>query len=255
MSQAVTPTHRVPQGGLPAWLQADSSTAPAANLEQGLELQVLSRWGDWAYIRCTNGWSAWVDGRRLHPMYQQAASVQHTATYQAIPAAGTYAAAQAVPQRAPMPAAATVGRTVNLGGKDVAITPALGGAALVLVGALLPWFSITGFPSSNAFEVPLKFLFDPKAEATGLDLGWLVLLGALVAGALALFRPTGRELKSAGSALISISVLYVVQLQRYLSLFPADQRPGLFSSIGFGVYITVIGAVLMIVKLPTGGRR
>ena len=66
--QSVTPTHMVPQAGLPAWTDADASTTPAAHLDPGLEVQVLTRWGDWAYIRCSNNWSAWVDGRRLHPL-------------------------------------------------------------------------------------------------------------------------------------------------------------------------------------------
>src|SRR5262245_1024060 len=60
-----TQTHVVPTEGLPAWPGPDGSTAPAATLDPGLDVMVLERRADWALVRCSNGWEAWVDGRRL----------------------------------------------------------------------------------------------------------------------------------------------------------------------------------------------
>ncbi|MEU7551830.1 hypothetical protein AB0B01_05590 [Streptomyces sp. NPDC044571] len=58
------PTHVVPQEGLPAW-EAPDVSRPTAPLDPFLPVQLLSRQGAWAEILCSNGWSAWVDGRLL----------------------------------------------------------------------------------------------------------------------------------------------------------------------------------------------
>jgi hypothetical protein len=58
-------THAVPSEGLPAWRGPDGSGPPAANLDPGLDVMVLESRGEWAHIRCSNGWEAWVDSRRL----------------------------------------------------------------------------------------------------------------------------------------------------------------------------------------------
>ncbi len=59
--------HRVPDTGLPAWAAPDPSRPPVANLAPHLELRVAERAGDWARVVASNGWSGWVDGRRLIP--------------------------------------------------------------------------------------------------------------------------------------------------------------------------------------------
>src|SRR5262249_31723615 len=53
-------THVVPTEGLPAWAGPDSSVPPAANLDPGLDVMVIETRTDWAHIRCSNGWEAWV---------------------------------------------------------------------------------------------------------------------------------------------------------------------------------------------------
>jgi hypothetical protein len=58
------PTHVVPQHGMPAW-EAPDSARPTADLDPLLPVQLLERQGDWGHVLCFNGWSAWVDGRRL----------------------------------------------------------------------------------------------------------------------------------------------------------------------------------------------
>lgn len=58
------PTHVVPRDGAPAW-EAPDPERPTVPLDPLLPVQVVERLGDWARVLCANGWSAWVDGRRL----------------------------------------------------------------------------------------------------------------------------------------------------------------------------------------------
>ncbi|MFI7290441.1 hypothetical protein ACIBRY_27910 [Streptomyces anulatus] len=58
------PTHVIPPDGLPAW-EAPDVARPTDPLDALLPVQLQDRRGDWAYVACSNGWSAWVDGRLL----------------------------------------------------------------------------------------------------------------------------------------------------------------------------------------------
>jgi hypothetical protein len=60
-----SPTHRVPASGLDAFEERDGTVPPVAHLDEGLEITVDEMSGDWARITCENGWTAWVDARRL----------------------------------------------------------------------------------------------------------------------------------------------------------------------------------------------
>ncbi|MGW6919004.1 YrhB domain-containing protein [Kitasatospora sp. NPDC054939] len=62
------PTHQVPEGGMPAWPEPDPAGDPATRIDARVELRLLERRGDWAHIVCSNGWSAWVDGRTMDPL-------------------------------------------------------------------------------------------------------------------------------------------------------------------------------------------
>ncbi|HMQ25140.1 MAG TPA: hypothetical protein PKA98_04065, partial [Acidimicrobiales bacterium] len=62
------PTHRVPWTGLHAWDAPDVRLRIAAVLDPDLDVAVLGWHGDWAHVRCSNGWEAWVDGRLLVPV-------------------------------------------------------------------------------------------------------------------------------------------------------------------------------------------
>lgn len=66
------PTDRVPPEGLDSW-QAPDPAGPSTALAGGLELEVIERIGDWAHIRASNGWTGWVDARRLTPRTPPAA--------------------------------------------------------------------------------------------------------------------------------------------------------------------------------------
>jgi len=65
---AYLPTHVVPAGGLDAWDAPDPARAPVDRLDPALDVQVTERSGDWAHVLCSNGWSAWVDGRGLQEL-------------------------------------------------------------------------------------------------------------------------------------------------------------------------------------------
>lgn len=56
-------THAAPAGGL-ATHDAPGSAA-TDRLDAGTLVQVVERAGDWAEVRCSNGWICWVDGRQL----------------------------------------------------------------------------------------------------------------------------------------------------------------------------------------------
>ncbi|MFG2915996.1 hypothetical protein ACGF0D_24310 [Kitasatospora sp. NPDC048298] len=61
---AFRPTHVAPPDGMASWAAPDP-TQPTARLDALLPLRLLDRRGDWARILCSNGWTAWVDGRLL----------------------------------------------------------------------------------------------------------------------------------------------------------------------------------------------
>ncbi|WP_342668210.1 hypothetical protein [Streptomyces violens] len=61
------PSHVVPPDGLTTWSTPDAAW-PGVRLDPLLPVQVVERRGDWALALCSNGWSAWVDGRLLLPV-------------------------------------------------------------------------------------------------------------------------------------------------------------------------------------------
>ncbi len=67
---APQPMHRIPPEGAAAYTEPDASTPPAAWLDPDLPVEVVERWGDWAMVRCSNDWTAWVDGRVLQEVPQ-----------------------------------------------------------------------------------------------------------------------------------------------------------------------------------------
>jgi protease PrsW len=62
---AWSPTHQIPPGGLPAWPVPDPAQPIVATLDAGLEVAATERAGDWVRVSAVNGWTGWVDGRRL----------------------------------------------------------------------------------------------------------------------------------------------------------------------------------------------
>ena len=60
-----TPTHTVPEKGLPAWNAPDRAKPLAAALDPGLPVRVVERRDDLAQIVCSNGWVGWTEGEHL----------------------------------------------------------------------------------------------------------------------------------------------------------------------------------------------
>ncbi|MFJ4675622.1 hypothetical protein [Kitasatospora sp. NPDC088783] len=64
------PTHVVPADGLPTWTAPDPAAA-GVPLDPLLPVALAEAHGNWARIVCSNGWSAWVDGRLLVALPQR----------------------------------------------------------------------------------------------------------------------------------------------------------------------------------------
>jgi len=59
------PTHEVPAGGMRAWAKPDPQLTPIAELAARVQLRVDETRGAWAKVTGENGWTGWVDARRL----------------------------------------------------------------------------------------------------------------------------------------------------------------------------------------------
>lgn len=62
-----SPTHRVGEGGSPAWARPDATEPAVTTLPEGARLEVVQTSGVWTLVRAEDGWEGWVDGRRLLP--------------------------------------------------------------------------------------------------------------------------------------------------------------------------------------------
>ena len=58
------PTHEMKERAN-GWAQPDPNTAVIGTVDERLPMRVVGRRDDWAHIECSNGWCAWIDGRRL----------------------------------------------------------------------------------------------------------------------------------------------------------------------------------------------
>jgi hypothetical protein len=176
LSQVWVPTHRVPEGGMRAWPKPDPAVEPIATLQARVELSIAESRGDWVRVVGSNGWTGWVDARRLLPM---------------TPGTGARAAAG------------------SAGGFPLG---ALGAVALI-AAAFLPWFDTGGF-TADSFDVALPFLWDLGASGEP-ALGYAIAgLGAL--GLIAVFLkgvPDGLR-RLAGIAGLVAAALFAYQVHR-----------------------------------------
>ncbi len=62
---AFAPTHTTPRQGARTWPSPDVSHPEGPTLPAGLHVQVTEVRGAWAHVRCSNDWTAWLDGRLL----------------------------------------------------------------------------------------------------------------------------------------------------------------------------------------------
>ena len=278
-----TQTHVVPTEGLPAWNQPDGSGPPAASLDPGLDVQVTESRGGWAHIRCSNGWEAWVDGRRLvesQPAPAPAAPTpppptpppQPAPTPAPSPAAPppTQPVPQAAPPTQPSPPSAVwaapraaAGAPPRAGG-GFRIGPgqivALAGGLVFLVSSWLEWLHVSvsvggqSFSQSySAYEVPAHFLLDSESDQGGLNLGILIaffgvacIAAALVSG---LHRRLGILPIAAGGVSVVVVLLFMVQTKYAIDALPsagAFER-GYFSVLRYGAIFGLLGAIATLV--------
>ena len=213
-----------------------------AQLDPGLEVQVIDHTGEWVKIRCSNDWEAWTDGPRLVAIAPkaEAQAALRTETQVPVSAPATATPAASAPETtAPAMAgsAAPVARSVPTGAlsaADVGI-PALLGGALVIVGSFLKWWTV-GSASITAWHVPFKFVLGGSA-GTGVDVGPFLLVVVLVA--LPLF--TRRRLPALGLPAISVVPLVAGSgaLARGLHGTPS-LHPGI------GLILTLAGGLLIL---------
>jgi hypothetical protein len=174
-------------------------------------VMLVERRGEWAYIRCSNGWEAWVDGRRLVESAPAsaptpAASPPPPPTPAPPPPSSPAPAPTPPPPVQPAPdATATPSPPTQPGPPSAAWgtpgaaaapgvpRPAAGGFQLgpgpivALVGGLayfvsgwIAWlrFEFSGTTSVTqsfpAYDIPAHFLLDSRSEAGGLSLGIVI---------------------------------------------------------------------------------
>jgi len=212
-------THRVPPQGMQAWSTPDPNVAAVDVLSGGLDVQLLQRFGGWAQVQCSNGWLCWVDGNALQPIGLAA------------PSAASYRPA----------APATAGASAS-----IAAPFSLLAGALVVLSTFLPWFTIEGF-DLNAFKIPASFLWSIDSPATDgatlNSIGGVMLVVGVVIVLMAFVRNQGAR-RIAGAVAAFLCVDYTIEVIRSLNDTP--DAPGIFSVLGFGVYIAVVGAAISI---------
>ena len=269
-------THVVPTEGLPAWAGPDGSAAPAATLDPGLDVMLLEQRADWAHVRCSNGWEAWVDARRL------VASAPGPATAPTPAPPPPEATPPPPPPTAPTPttpppptptqtgppsaawgtpgaAAAPAGVPRPSPGFQIGAGPivALVGGLLYFIASWLSWlrFAFSGTTSVtqsfSAYDIPAHFLLDSQSESGGLSLGLVIAFFGFACLAAAVLSATNRSLGLlsivAGGAAFLVVVLFLIQTRYIIDALGPAFETGFFSVLRFGAYIAFLGAIASIV--------
>jgi hypothetical protein len=254
-------THVVPTEGLPAWAGPDGSAAPAATLDPGLDVMVLGEQGAWAHIRCSNGWEAWVDARRLVVSAPAPATTPTPAPPP--PAAPPPTPTQTGPPSAawgtPGAAAAPAGVPRPSPGFQIGAGPivALVGGLLYFIAGWLAWlrFEFSGTTSVtqsfSAYDIPAHYLLDSRSESGGLSLGIVIAFFGFACLAAAVLSATNRSLGLlsivAGGAAFLVVVLFLIQTRYIIDALGPAFETGYFSVLRFGAYIAFLGAIASIV--------
>lgn len=206
MPAAWVPTHKVPAGGLKAWPKPDPALTPSAELQARVELSIAERKGDWARVVGSNGWTGWVDARRLQDL----------------------SAPSAAPARS------------GGGGTAANLPLALIGAVVLGVSAFLPWFDAPG-ASVNALDIAVKFLWDISGSGEP-ALGYLILaLAALGLAAMFLPQVPAGLRRIAGLGGMAVAALFAYQVYQGFGVPFGD----VIDAYGFGVYGALLGGVLL----------
>jgi hypothetical protein len=264
-------THAVPAEGLPAWAGPDGSAAPAANLDPGLDVMLIESRGDWAYVRCSNGWEAWVDGRRLIVSAPATTAPTPVPPPPAAPAPPPQAAPPSSPTAPSAPSTPPAPPSAAWGAPGAAAVPpgvprptpgfqigagpilALVGSLLYLVASWLAWlqFDLRGTSSItqsfSAYDIPAHFLLDSRSDSGGLSLGIVIAFFGLACLAAAVLSATNRRLGLlsviAGGIALLVVVLFLVQTRYIIDALGRAFDSSYFSVLRFGAYIAVLGAI------------
>lgn len=217
-------THQVPSGGMPAWATPDPSTTPI-ELAGRVQLAIAETRGDWARVTGSNGWTGWVDARRLEPLGR---------------AAGTRA------------------------GFALRPLPLVGGIALI-VATFLAWskglaIGSVGlsWESANGWDWPLGFLWNMNNWGNQPRIGLVVLIIGIVGLGAAFIPRMGRALAAfAGVLGAVVGALYVVQLIRFFGQDGVNASAGdvLGNALGIGPWIALGGALLLLIGALIPDRR
>jgi len=213
-------THTVPGGGIPAWAEPDPGLAPVANLSARVELQVNEQRGAWARVTGSNGWTGWVDARKLRQLGSASAA--------GVTPAGT----------APVTAAAT---TAMAGSLTVRPLTLLGGLAMVLGSLpLLKWLPPL---EVDSWDVGLGWLWQGSLSTPRLGL-IMVLLGiAAIVLAILPRVPSGAlaAVSGVGLTVTAVFVLHVIRLD-----WLADGQIEVLwdGGVGIGWWASLLGAGL-----------
>lgn len=206
LAAAWAPSHRVPGGGMRAWDDPDPSAQPSSRLEARVELEVAERRGEWARVVGVNGWTGWVDSRKL----------------EAIGPAGSGG--------------------IELGNLTIRPLAAVGAGILVLA-AFLPWVSGQG-ANLSAFDLALSSLWSDVAVGTPY-LGWLVVGLAVLAAFLAVTPPRPAFSSLLGTLTVATGAVFAMQLYRGASDSGATLGQ-VFDLLGFAVFAMIAaGGVLL----------
>lgn len=203
-----SPTHRVPSNGLRSWDEPDPSLQPSTRLAARVELELAESRGDWARVVGSNGWTGWVDARRLESI-------------------------------------ATAARTpasLKIGEFDIRPLPLIGAAALVLA-AFLPWVDVVA--SINSFDVALSFLWDLNASGAPY-LGFVVVgLGVIAVVVSGMKKPSSALLLLTGIVALGVTGGFVVQMYRGIT-DSGGSVGDLFDFIGFGPWVGIGAGVVLV---------
>ncbi len=179
----------VPAGGLDAWAQPDPTQAPVARLDPGLAVWPVERRGDWTQVRCSNGWSGWIDGRRLTPAPQPPPSRAAWVPTHVVPAGGLDAWANPVATEAPVTHLAhgvelTLLESQPNGWASVAAANGwrgwLDGRRLVDVRAAAPTPATPGRGAGAPFGITMPPWWPPEVPVASAAGALLVLLGGFL---------------------------------------------------------------------------
>jgi hypothetical protein len=284
-------THVVPTEGLPAWAGPDSSVAPAANLDPGLDVMLIETRSEWAHIRCSNGWEAWVDHRQLiarpvpaapaaEPPPPPTAAPPPPPPQQAPPPPPPQQAAPPPPpqQQAPPPppggappptptqpgppsaAWGAPGAPRAAGGFEIGPPQivALAGGLLFFVSGWFTWIHVelvSGARSVSfpAYEIPAHFLLDSQSGSGGLNLGIVIAFFGFACIAAALIGALQPRLGIV-SLIAGVAAFLVVVLFLWQTKNFADELSPLLESGYFSVlrYGAYIALVGAIVTIVGG---